>query len=89
MYFLRCSHCASKLDFLAGEIGDHLFQRSQHSDRVEIVVIADVRNAKKLAFHLSLAVGDDRSKLIAEMLADGRRVDGFRSGHRGQRGGGS
>ncbi len=84
--FLRCPHRRAVLDVLAGDLGQHVFERAQNADRVEIVVVPNVRDAEQLAFHLALSVGDDRIKAFAELLHDLAGVDPVRRADRGQRG---
>ena len=46
IHFLRRSNGRAEFDLSAGQIPDHLFGRGQHSHRVEVIVIADVRDAE-------------------------------------------
>ena len=52
-----------------------MFECGQHSYRVQIIVVTNVRDTEKLSFHLRLSVGHDRAKLVAEAFANGRLVD--------------
>ena len=70
VHFLRRAHTAAILHGSRSHAGEHLFQRRQYPDRVQIVVIADVRNAKQLALHLGLAIGYDGSKGLTKLLHD-------------------
>src|SRR2546430_13539503 len=68
--FLRCTDTGAVLYRSGSRTSEHLLQRSQYSDRVQIVVIADVRDAKQLALHLGLAIGHDGSKGLTKLLHD-------------------
>src|SRR6202030_387702 len=59
---LRRAHRGSKLDFGRRGFGDYMFEGSEHSHRVQIVVVADVSDAEKLPLHFRLSVGHDRAK---------------------------
>src|SRR5271155_1884175 len=89
--FLRRAHGDSKLNFLLYSIrrslsfGDDLLQRRQYPDRVEIIVVTNVGDAKKLAFHLRLSVGHDRAKLFAEAFADDVGICAGGRGNGGER----
>src|SRR5208337_4244659 len=86
--FLRRADRASKFNCVPRNFGDHMFERGQHSYRIQIIVIAKVSDAEKLSFHLRLSVGHDCAKLLAEALANGggigasRRSDGSQRGRR-------
>ena len=84
--FLRRSHGASKLNCLPRGLGDYMFECGQHSHRVEIIVITNMSDAKKLPFHLRVAIGYDRAKLLAKALANGRGIAPRRRSNRRQRG---
>src|ERR1039458_8819225 len=84
VYFLRCAHRRAVLDGLSGGACEHVLQRAQNTDRIEIVVVADVRNAKELAFHFALAIRYDGVERLAEFLDDLSGIDSIRRADRSQ-----
>ena len=58
---------------------DDLFEGADDGYGVHVVEEADVGDAKELALHLALAVGDNGGELGLEALDDGARVGAFRS----------
>src|SRR5208283_3826102 len=72
--FLRRANCRSKLHRPSRDFGDHLFQRGQHSHCVQIIVVTNVSDAKKLSLQVCISVGHDRAKLLAEAFANGGGV---------------
>src|SRR5258708_40377373 len=83
--FLRGPHRGSILDVLPGDLCQHVLQSAENTDRVEIVLVADVRDAEQLPLHLALAVGYDRVEGLAKLFHDLSRVESFRSTDRCQR----
>ena len=73
--FLRGAHRASKLDRLPRNFGDHMFERSQYSHRVQIIVVANVSDAEKLPFQLRISIGHDRAKQRAGATLGRSRCD--------------
>src|SRR5438045_3003992 len=53
-HFLRGAYACAKFNRLSGDLREHLLQGRQNANRIEIVVVADVRHPEKLAFHFSL-----------------------------------
>jgi len=81
------AHRRSKLGRFAGDCGQHLLQRAQNSDRVQIIKVAQMRDAEQLALHFALPVGDDGSKIVAELFHDGSLIDSLGRFDGSQRGG--
>src|SRR4029077_8289069 len=73
--FLSCAHASAVLYRTRSHTSEHLLQRRQYPDRVQIVVIADVRDAKQLALHLSLAIGHDSSEGLTKFLHNRSGID--------------
>src|SRR5712691_4755485 len=83
---LRCAHTGAVLYRSRSHTGEHLFQRSQYPDRVQIVVIANMRNPKQLALHFGLAIGHDSSKGFAKLFDYSPGIDSGGSLNRRKRG---
>src|SRR5215469_1353615 len=87
--FLSSAHCGTECHWFSGHARNHVFQRGECADRIEIVVIAEMRHAEELAFHLSLPVGDDGVERVVEFFNDGAGIDSrgrTDRGHGGSRG---
>src|ERR1700678_391385 len=60
--FLGSFHGRAVGDRSARGLGQNVFERGQNADGVQIVVVADVRDAEKFSLHLALTVGHYRIK---------------------------
>src|ERR1044071_1303581 len=67
---LLCGPQSSSKFYRPAHLGKHLLQRANRGNRIQIVVITKMGNAEKLPLHLSLSVGHNRAKVIAECLHD-------------------
>src|ERR1700688_5084551 len=61
-----------------------MLERSQNTNRVQIVVVADVRDAEHLALHIALAVGYHCVKGLAKFLNDLSGIESIRRTNRGE-----
>src|ERR1700704_4578229 len=68
--FLRCLQSASKVNRLPSSFCDHVLKRGQHSNRIQIIVIAEVGDAEKLSFQLCISIGHDCAKFLSEEFAN-------------------
>ena len=84
--FLRRAHRCAVLDRLSCDRGQHVLERRQNPDRIQIIVVADVGDAEQLALHVALSVGHHCRERLAEFLHDLAGVESRRSIDRGQRG---
>src|SRR5689334_931986 len=80
---LRSFQSCAELDVLRLlHLCQHMLERSDHPDGVEIIVVAEMGHAEELALHLSLSIGEYGSKAFAEFFYDRSGVESFRCEHR-------
>jgi len=78
---LRRANTAAELDFVA-DILQHDFEAAKHGHEVQEIVIPQMRDAKHVAFHRALPIGENDAEPRAHLLdylggLDSRRsVDG-------------
>src|SRR3954451_15707421 len=77
----RAHRCAI-FHVLVADSRQHVLERAQDADRVEIVVVPDVSDPEQLALHLSLAVRHHGVERLAEFLHDLAGVEPIRSSNR-------
>ncbi len=63
-----------------------MLQRTQNADRIQIVVVADVRDAENLAFHFTLAISDNGIERVAEFLNEFSGINSVRGANCGEGG---
>src|ERR1700687_2206137 len=68
--FLGGPHSGAVLHRPSGRSGQHMFERREDADVIQIIVVADVGDAEKFAFHLTLAVGHHSIERFAELFYD-------------------
>ncbi len=68
--FLSCANCRAVLDRLSGHTGEYVFERGQDANRIEIVVVSQVRDAEELSLHLALTVRHDCGEAVAKLFYD-------------------
>src|ERR1035441_10208777 len=84
VYFLCRTHRRAVLDGFSGGACEHVLQRAQNTDRIEIVVVADVRNTEELALHFALAVRYHGVERLAEFFDDLSGIDSIRRADRSE-----
>ena len=62
---------------ISGHAGENVLERAQNADRVQVIVVADVRDAKELAFHFALAISHHGVEGLAEFFDDRSGVNPF------------
>src|SRR5580693_2032682 len=83
--FLSGANCRTILDRLPSYAGEHVLERGQDADCIEIVVVSQVRDPEQLSLHLALTVCHDRSKAVAKLFYDCAGVDPARRLNRSKR----
>src|SRR4029077_7725081 len=66
---LRCPQAGAQFH-LVPDLRQHLLQRPDGGNRIQVVVVAEMRNAEELTLHLALAVRNHRAKAITECPHD-------------------
>src|SRR5215472_4230229 len=85
VHLLRRPHRTAVLHFVSRHRSQHLLERRQDPDRIQVVVIPQVRDAEQLAFHLPLPVGHRSRERLAELFHHSTRIQPVGRLDRGQR----
>src|SRR5689334_3789515 len=66
---LCCPQSSAQFDW-PSHSRQYLFQSPNCRNRIQIIVVAEMRDANELALHLTLSICDDRAKVVAECFYD-------------------
>src|SRR5580704_1866915 len=85
IHLLRRPHRGAIFHAAIDHASQNVFERAQNPNRVEIIVVPNMRDTEQLALHLTLPVRDYSVKRFTELFYDLARVDSVRRADRSQR----